>query len=201
MIDILFAATGERWEDYRDPLLAAFAAQGLDVHLHRDTTRPETVDFIIYAPNGSVTDFSPFTNVRAVFNLWAGVETVVTNPTLTQPLCRMVDSGLTRGMVEWVTGHVLRHHLGMDAHIHGQDGIWREGLVPPLAKDRPVGILGLGALGLACGEALAGLGFPVAGWSRSPKTHAQIACHAGEDGLKAVLREAQILVLLMPQTL
>ena len=32
----------------------------------------------------------------------------------------MVDHGLTQGMTEWVVGHVLRYHLGMDAHIHGR---------------------------------------------------------------------------------
>ena len=39
---------------------------------------------------------------------------IVGNETLQVPLARMVDPGLTEGMTEWVTGHVLRHHLGMD---------------------------------------------------------------------------------------
>ncbi len=74
----------------------------------------------------------------------------------------MVDDGLRRGMVEWVTGHVLRYHLGIDAHILGQDGVWRHDVVPPLARERRVGVLGLGELGRACAAALAGLGFDVA---------------------------------------
>ena len=82
----------------------------------------------------------------------------------------MVDSGLTSGMVEWVTGHTLRHHLGIDKHIHGQDGVWRS-YVPPLAKDRVVTILGLGTLGSACGKALRSLGFNVRGWSRRKKIY------------------------------
>jgi len=199
MINVLFTAQPKRWDEYYVPLLAAFEEQGLDVDLSRDHD-PETVDYIICAPNGPVKDFTPFTRAKAVLNLWAGVETIVHNPTLTQPLCRMVDDGLTRGMVEWVTGHLLRYHLGMDAHIHGQDGIWREDSFPPLAKNRPVTILGIGALGAACGQALHKLGFPVTGWSRSQKDIPNLNCLSGDDGLQAALTGAQIVILLLPQT-
>ncbi|MEO1001422.1 MAG: glyoxylate/hydroxypyruvate reductase A, partial [Pseudomonadota bacterium] len=136
---------------------------------------------------------------KAVLNLWAGVEQIAPNETLTQPLARMVDPGMTAGMVEWVTGHVLRHHLGMDAQITGQNGAW-EPSVPPLAADRPVTILGLGTLGRACAAALSGLGFPVTGWSRRPGTMPGVTCHSGEEGLTAALGDAEILVLLLPLT-
>ncbi|MDJ0639992.1 MAG: NAD(P)-dependent oxidoreductase, partial [Paracoccaceae bacterium] len=144
-------------------------------------------------------DFAPFTSVKLVQNLWAGVEDVVTNPTLTQPLARMVDAGLTDGMVEWCTGHVLRHHLGMDAHIGRTDGVW-DPVAPPLAQDRIVTVLGLGALGQAVCEALVALKFEVRGWSRSPRDVDGAQCHAGEAGLAAALEGTDILVLLLPQT-
>lgn len=41
---------------------------------------------IIYAPGGEISDLSPYVNARLVQSLWAGVERIVTNPTLTQPL-------------------------------------------------------------------------------------------------------------------
>ena len=199
MIRVLFSAKPEAWDDYEAPLRAACEAAGLAVDLSRDHP-PATVDYIVFAPNGPVQDFRPYLNTRLVMGLWAGVETIVDNTTLTQPLARMVDDGLTRGMVEWVTGHVLRHHLGMDAHLTGQDGIWRNQVYPPLAADRPVTVLGLGALGAACGRALAGLGFPVTGWSRSPKEIAGLRCLSGPDGLTEALRDARVVVLLLPQT-
>lgn len=199
MINVLFSAQPQTWADYGTPLRTAFAKAGLDVDLSRDHT-PETVDYIVFAPNGPVTDFRPYTSTKAVMSLWAGVETVVDNNTLTQPLARMVDDGLTRGMVEWVVGHTLRHHLGMDTHIHGQDGKWRNNSYPPLAADRPVTILGIGALGEACGQALQNLGFPVTGWSRSPKDISNIRCLHGDDGLIAALTDAHVVILLLPQT-
>ena len=198
MINVLFAASDARWPAYKAPLTIAFAETGLTTTLARDLP-PDTVDYIVYAPNSDVQDFTPYTRLKAVLNLWAGVEGVVGNETLKVPLARMVDDGLTDGMVEWVTGHVLRHHLGMDAHIHGQDGQWRDA-IPPLARDRTVAILGLGTLGQACASALLSLKFNVLGWSRSAKSVPGVGCHHGADGLERVLRQAEIVVLLLPKT-
>lgn len=197
-VNVLFAARSDRWDAYEIPLRAALSEAGVTADLATDLP-PAEVDYIVYAPNSTVQDFTPFTRARAVLNLWAGVEDVVGNPTLRIPLARMVDHGLTQGMVEWVTGHVLRHHLGMDAHILGQDGVWRKA-IPPLAQDRHVTILGLGELGEACAKALQGLGFAVTGWSRSARSLPGITCRAGEAGLTEALRTAEILVLLLPLT-
>jgi len=199
MLNVLFSAKPAAWAEYETPLNAAFAKAGIAANLSLDQS-PEDVDYIIFAPNGPVSDFRPFTKTKAVMGLWAGVETIVDNATLTQPLCRLVDESLTNGMVEWVTGHTLRHHLGMDTHILLQDGIWRDDSFPPVAANRPVTILGIGALGAACGQALDALGFPVTGWSRNAKDIPNIRCLHGDDGLREALTGAQIVILLLPQT-
>ncbi|MEI4233014.1 2-hydroxyacid dehydrogenase [Roseovarius sp. D22-M7] len=197
-VNVLFAARPDHWRTYETPLKRALAEAGVDVNVVTEAP-PDQVDYIVYAPNSEVQDFTPYTRAKAVLNLWAGVENIVGNPTLKIPLARMVDHGLTQGMVEWVTGHVLRHHLGMDRHILGQDGEWRAE-APPLAHQRRVTVLGLGALGQACAQMLVQLGFPVTGWSRRPKDIAGLTCLAGDDGLEAALRTADILVLLLPLT-
>ena len=165
-----------------------------------DPAGPWTFDYLIHQPGGPVADFTPFTRLKAVLSLWAGVEGIVGNPTLAVPLCRMVDPGLTRGMVEWVAAHVLRYHLGTDAHVLGQDGVWRHGVVPPLAAERTVAVLGLGELGRAVAVTLHGLGFDVVGWSRRASELAGVRTYAGEDGLAAALAGAEILVTLLPAT-
>jgi glyoxylate/hydroxypyruvate reductase A len=200
MPTILFAAKSERWDTYEAPLRTALAEVGLGHATLTTDADPEAVDYVVYAPNSGLTDFTPYTRLKAVLNLWAGVEDVVGNPTLKVPLARMVDAGLTEGMVEWVTGHVLRHHLGMDRYIHGQDGVWRAGTAPPLARDRTVAMLGLGELGAACAQMLSHLNFRTLGWSRSPKTIAGVETHHGADGLATVLKQAEIAVLLLPDT-
>lgn len=196
---LLYAGPRRDWPDYRVAVGQAAADRGLAVDVV-DQADPGAVDYLIYAPGHGPDDFAPFSRLRAVLNLWAGVEKILDNPTLQVPLVRMVDpDGLTAGMVEWVTGHVLRHHLGLDRHLAAAPGDWSH-RPPPLAADRPVAILGLGELGQACATALARLGFPVTGWSRSPKTLPGVTCRAGAAALDAVLAGADILVLLLPRT-
>ncbi len=201
MIRVLFSAPKKDWEDYRDVLPVAFEEAGLEAEIVHAVTPedPASIDYIIYNPSSLLTDFTPFTGVRLVQNLWAGVEQVVGNPTLTQPLARMVDDGLTEGMVEWCVGHVLRHHLGMDAQIGRSDGVW-DPVVPPLARERRVAVLGLGALGQAVCAALVALRFDVRGWSRSMRDVPRVTCFSGEDGWAEAVQGADILVLLLPQT-
>lgn len=202
MLNILFADRIENWPLYQAPLQAALAETGVAARLGLpDDLPPEQVDYIVYSPRGPVQDFTAYTRTRAVLSLWAGVERVVGNPTLTQPLCRMVDEGLSRGMVEWVVGHAMRYHLDIDFFQSHQDGVWRQaGHVPPLATERAITILGIGALGAACASALAGLGFNVTGWSRTAKTIDGVTCLHGADGLRAALGTAEILVTILPNT-
>ncbi|MGV8953424.1 MAG: 2-hydroxyacid dehydrogenase [Cypionkella sp.] len=195
---IYFAAPAV-WDEYRDLLPALLHKAGIDAEVVTDVRDPAAVDYIIYAPSAPLQDFTPFTRCKAVLSLWAGVERIVGNATLTQPLCRMVDTGLTEGMVEWVVGHCLRHHLGMDRHIVNQGHVW-DAVCPPLARERVVAMLGMGALGTACAQALAALNFQVLGWSRSPKQVAGISCLDGDAGLKTALSAADIVVTLLPKT-
>ncbi|SEM78082.1 glyoxylate/hydroxypyruvate reductase A [Pseudorhodobacter antarcticus] len=199
MIQIYFAAGARLWPGYAAPLRAALDDAGIVASLTPDCADPAMVDYIIFAPGGDISDFSPYTRCNAVLNLWAGVEKIVGNPTLTQPLCRMVDPALTQGMVEWVLGHTLRHHLGMDRHITNPTHTW-DPTCPPLAAERPVTLLGMGALGAACAHALQAVGFPVTGWSRTAKSVPDVALHHGDAGLVAALTGAAIVVLLLPKT-
>ena len=193
MTTVLFAAPA-LWDEYQTELPKALAEAGVEATVVTDAT-PEAVDYIVYAPASPLQDFTPYGRAKAVLSLWAGVERIVGNATLTQPLCRMVDPGLTEGMVEWVVGHALRHHLGMDRHIVNPGHVW-DPTCPPLARERPVAVLGMGALGAACATALRALNFPVTGWSRTAKP----GCGHGEDGLRQALSTAQIVVLLLPKT-
>lgn len=198
---VLFSAPKSDWDDYRDVLTAALDRAGVDAEIVYDAApdNPQSIDYIIYAPSSQMKDFTPFTGAKAVLNLWAGVEGLVTNTTLTQPLTRMVDPGLTEGMVEWCCAHTLRHHLGTDRDVCRRDDAW-DVYVPKLARDRAVTVLGLGALGRAVATTLAGLNFRVTGWSRTLKDVPGITCLDGDAGLTQALNTAEILILLLPLT-
>jgi glyoxylate/hydroxypyruvate reductase A len=199
-VNVLFAAGAELWPAYAEPLRRALSEAGVVARVDADGIGPGDADYVVIAPGGPVSDFRPFTRAKALLNLWAGVEKLVGNRTITQPLLRMVNSELTEGMVEYVVGHVLRHHLGMDRHILGQDGLWRNGVQTPYARTRTVAMLGLGVLGAASARMLRELNFRVVGWSASAKRLEGIESHTGEDGLRRVLGQADFVVLLLPLT-
>ncbi|RJE79490.1 glyoxylate/hydroxypyruvate reductase A [Paracoccus sp. JM45] len=189
---VRFSASAASWEEWAPALRAADS----DLSLHQDGD-PASFDAIIYAPNGDITDFTPYVNVRLIQSLWAGVEKIVTNKTLTQPLARMVDPGLAQGMAEYCTGWTMRAHLGMDGYA--QDGTWRNSTVPPLASERPVTILGVGELGRATAAMLSAVGFPVTGVSASGRPVDGIDVRSLAQ-LDDVLTSSQILICLLPDT-
>jgi glyoxylate/hydroxypyruvate reductase A len=200
VINLLFNVTPALFDEYRDPIRDALQRRKIEARTHVvGDIAPADVDYIVHATGGPITDFSLFTNTRAVLSLWAGVEKIVGNATLTQPLCRMVDDGLRQGMVEWVVGHTLRAHLGMDRYVCQKPLTWEQH-VPPLARDRSITILGLGELGAAAATALVQLGFRVTGWSRSLREVSGVLGLAGLESLPQALASAEILVGLLPQT-
>ncbi|MFV0408901.1 MAG: 2-hydroxyacid dehydrogenase [Paracoccus sp. (in: a-proteobacteria)] len=189
---VLFAAGEERWLRWKPALRAALP----EAELLRQGD-PETIDIIITAPGGEVQDFRPYRNLRLVQSLWAGVEYIVGNDSLTQPLARLVDPGQSQGMREYCAGWALRLHLGMESYR--QDGVWRNDLFLPLASGRRITVLGAGALGGTVAEALTGLGFDIATWSASGRGIGTIPAY-GEADLPAALARAEIAILILPNT-
>lgn len=86
MINILFAARPEQFELYEAPLLQGLAQRGIHANVTTDCP-PADVDYVVYAPSSTLQDFTPYTRCKAVLSLWAGVEKIVGNASLTQPLC------------------------------------------------------------------------------------------------------------------
>lgn len=198
--NILFSAREALWPSYAPALRAAFAARNLDVSLVQATDRPASIDYMIYAPARDDDDLSPYTGVKLIQSLWAGPDKLLQNPTLTQPLARMVDPGMTAGMVDFVLGHILYHHLHTQDFVTMPADDWRWDWGPPLSADRTVGVLGVGELGMACAQAAQAYGFRVLGWSRTAKPDAPVETHHGDAGLATVLAQAEILVTLLPRT-
>ncbi|MEM1385589.1 MAG: glyoxylate/hydroxypyruvate reductase A [Pseudomonadota bacterium] len=200
---VLFAGRAEQRQAYHHHLTRAASEAGIAINLAMDPADcdPGAVHYLIFAGNGPVQDFRPFRKLKAILSLWAGVETLLTiGPPDGVAVVRMVEPGLTQGMIDYVVGHTLRHHLEIDRYLGTEPiAVW-ETDYPPLAQDRRVSILGLGTLGTACAIALSDLGFAVAGWSRRPKTVPGVTCLSGPEGLADALTRADILVLLLPLT-
>ncbi|MET0365590.1 MAG: glyoxylate/hydroxypyruvate reductase A [Sphingobium sp.] len=115
-------------------------------------------------------------------------------------LVRLVDRHLIGGMVEYACAAVLSIHRDFPAYARAQQQAhWEERPVLPAAQRR-VSILGAGELGRAVIAGLAPFGFPLAAWSRSPRTVEGATHYAGDAGLDAMLAVTDILICLLPLT-
>ena len=177
------------------------AAPGRDIRLWPDHVgNPADIAYAAawLPPRGAL---APFTNLRAIFSLGAGVDALLQDGALPRvPVVRVIDPNLTRRMTEYVTLHVLMHHRRQRLYDAQQrKRVWHEH-AQPAAHEVHVGIMGLGVLGRDVAEVLVRLGFRVAGWSRTPHALPGVECFHGAAGLDAFLARSEILVCLLPHT-
>ena len=140
-------------------------------------------------------------NLRAIFSVGAGVDHILTDPTLPDvPIVRVVADNLTRHMTDYVLWRVLDHHRqGLLYREQQKRKVWREPPQRP-ANDIAVGVMGFGELGRATARALLVAGFRVNGWSRREHSMADVATFHGESGLTPFLNATDMLVVLLPLT-
>ena len=141
-------------------------------------------------------------NLQAIFSLGAGVDHLFADPALPdKPIVRVVDPDLTLRMSEWVVMHALAHLRQLRRYERQQrERLWADDDDQPMAAEIQVGVLGLGVLGADVATKLGALGFQVAGWSASEKSLPGVACFHGPDGLRRVLAQTDMLVVLLPLT-
>jgi glyoxylate/hydroxypyruvate reductase A len=146
-------------------------------------------------------DLAAFPNLRAIFNLGAGVDALMADTSLPDvPLVRVAVPDLTGRMTEYVVLHVLMHHR-QELYLRQsqREKRWEPRYQWP-ASAVTVGVMGLGTLGADAADVLRRLGFRVAGWSRSPRNIDGVECFHGAEGMEAFLRKTDILVCLLPLT-
>jgi glyoxylate/hydroxypyruvate reductase A len=140
--------------------------------------------------------------VKAVFLMGAGADALLKfgDALPDVPIVRLGDAGMAVQMAEYVAYATLRYFRRFDEYEEQA----RHGLWAPLPvhdkQDFTIGVMGLGKLGLRVAETMRGFGFPVRGWSRTPKDVAGVDCFAGMAQLDEFLRGTRVLVSLLPLT-
>jgi len=175
-------------------------APDIDFRIWPDIGDPQHVCFLAaWEPPADIATLFP--RLQVLFSSGAGVDQfnfAALPPAL--PVVRMVEPGIVRGMVEYVTHAVLHLHRDMPAYQRQQQAEqWLPLPVRP-AGERRVGVLGLGSLGQAVLAQLRAFGFDCAGWSRSRRAIEGVLCFAGQEELGAFLARTDILVCLVPLT-
>jgi len=187
--------TGDIWR-------RAFAAAmpELDVRIWPEIGNPADINIAAVGamPAGAL---AKLPNLRLILSLTAGVDTLLGDSTLPNvPIARTADPDGDAMMNETVLLHVLRHHRYMPDYLSAQQR--SEWIRRPIkaARERAVGIMGLGSVGLAAAKALAAIGFRVAGWVRQARPDGEIEIFSGREQFDAFLARSEILIDLLPLT-
>jgi glyoxylate/hydroxypyruvate reductase A len=155
---------------------------------------------VVWSPTPALLD--QLAHVRAIFLMGAGVDALLKlgDALPPVPIVRLGDAGMGVQMAEYVAHAVLRYYRHFDDYEEqARHGVWDPLPLTP-KEDFAVGIMGLGKLGLPVVEAMRLFGFPVRGWSRTPKDIPGVACFHGAEGLDPFLRGTRVLVCMLPLT-
>ncbi|SDI27483.1 glyoxylate/hydroxypyruvate reductase A [Variovorax sp. OV700] len=154
---------------------------------------------VVWVPPQQLLDEQP--GLRGLFNIGAGVDALLKLkvPAHTR-IVRLDDAGMSVQMAEYVCHTLIRHFREFDVYeADAREGRWSY-RKPKLRRDFPVGIMGLGVLGERVAKAVAQFGFPVLGWSRSPKAIDGVKVFSGEAQFDEFLSSTRVLVNLLPLT-
>ncbi|WP_217474833.1 2-hydroxyacid dehydrogenase [Stutzerimonas stutzeri] len=155
---------------------------------------------IVWHPPAALFDKEP--QLKALFNLGAGVDALVRIPNLPRdlPIVRLEDAGMAVQMAEYVAYHVIGISRDMDYYRDQQAaGQWK--LRRPIERSEwPVGVLGLGQIGQRVARTFAALDYPVCGWARSEHAIDGVRSFAGEAGLDGFLGQTRVLINTLPLT-
>ena len=186
---------GRQWAD-----IFRREASHIDFRLWPDIGDPADVRFLAaWEPPADLQ--SRFENLQVLFSTGAGVDQFDFSTLPPQlPVVRMVEPGIAQGMVEYVAHAVLDLHRDMPAYRRAQgQRQWRP-LPVRSARERRVGVLGLGSLAQAVLAKLIAFDFDCAGWSRSRHHIAGVRCYAGNAELDTLLGRSDVLICLLPLT-
>ncbi|WP_162933120.1 glyoxylate/hydroxypyruvate reductase A [Roseovarius sp. EL26] len=148
-------------------------------------------------------DFTPYPNLELVSGGGAGVDAVLSNPSLPDHVAvtRVIAAEQGQMISGFALWHIVNWQRQMQTYVSQQkDANWNViNRTPP--SSFPVGILGFGNIGSRLASALRLLGYPVKVLARTPRsTEDGTIVVNGQAGLNEIARESRAVVNLLPLT-
>ncbi|KPP96973.1 glyoxylate/hydroxypyruvate reductase A [Marinobacter sp. HL-58] len=196
---VLFVAGDPKPERWTVPIKALLPEA--EVHVWDPDGPAVGADYaIVWQPPEKL--FERETNLKAVFNLGAGIDGLLAVPNLPPhlPVVRLEDAGMSVQMAEYVLHQLVEASRGMETYREQQrEGVWK--IHRPIKRSEwPVGVMGLGHIGKRVARTLADLDYRVSGWARSEHSLDRVTTYAGANQLQEFLGATRVLVNTLPLT-
>lgn len=196
---VVFVAQDPKPERWTAPIQKLLP--GAEVHVwNPDGTAIDADYAIVWQPPAELFDREQ--KLKAIFNLGAGIDGLLTVPNLPPNLTivRLEDAGMSVQMAEYVLHQLVEASREMEIYREQQrEGTWK--IHRPIKRtDWPVGIMGLGQIGKRVARTLADLDYQVFGWARSEHQLDNITTFAGRQNLPDFLKHTRVLVNTLPLT-
>lgn len=192
-------ASCQRW---RDALARELPGAEVDIW---GQARAGSADYAIAWSAPAKEFFAQNDRLKAFFCTGAGVEKLLSSPDVppTLPVIRLEDAGMGAQMADYCAYAVL-HWLRRGGEYDEQQRarVWKQLPANDLG-DWPIGVFGLGVLGLQVAEAFRALGFNVNGFARSAHEHPGVRSFAEQGGagdFAAFMHASRVLIILAPLT-
>lgn len=202
MAIVVIAPSKSNLDYWQEALQAEAARQGMEVPvwIGPEVEQPDKVKMAVVWKHRPES-LHQYSNLQLISSMGAGVDHILKDKDMPVQLrvCRIVDPQLTQSMSNYLLAVVLGYHKRLPEWQELQKKkMWGYSDEP----ERPlrIGVLGMGALGSDIAMKLAGLGFPVWGYSNSPKKIEGVVSMAGEDELDKFLQQVNVLICLLPLT-
>jgi D-3-phosphoglycerate dehydrogenase/glyoxylate/hydroxypyruvate reductase A len=184
------------------PFAAALrqASGGIPVWTEQDHPPPEAVEAILaWRLRPGILPHYP--KLRVVCSTGAGADKLLVDDLPEHvPVTRVVDPMQGVEIAQYVVATTLQFTRDLPLYAEQQmRAEWKRHPVRTAVRCR-VGVMGLGAVGQAIARAFLPLGYPVGGWSRTPREVSGVATFAGMEELPEFLSQADILVCALPLT-
>ncbi|HKU16254.1 MAG TPA: glyoxylate/hydroxypyruvate reductase A [Steroidobacteraceae bacterium] len=192
-------ASCQRW---RDALAHELPEADVDIW---GGGRPGSADYAIAWAAPPEDFFAQHDRLKALFCTGAGVEKLLSSPAVPSdiPVIRLEDAGMGAQMAHYCVYSVLQWLRRRDEYEAQQRArVWKQLPMNDVA-DWPVGVFGLGVLGLHVAAAFGALGFTVNGFARSAHHHPGVRSFAEQGGagdFAAFMRASRVLVIIAPLT-
>ena len=161
----------------------------------------KAVEFIIcWKPEKNILNKYP--NVKAIQSLGASVDHIFNSNKVKNNIqvARIVDPQLAVDIWEYTLTATLNHIKRFNLYKYFQEKKSWVSFPYRNIKDTTVSILGLGKIGGYVAEKFAAMGFKVLGWSASKKQIPGVKSFTGKEGLYKVIRDADVLINILPLT-